>query len=69
MRPAITACNPSRCVIHCKASPITHLLKRHKFVSYQSIDPRPQFQRLYAAPEDKESTEEDEVRLVYTFCF
>lgn len=69
MRPAITACNPSHCVVHCKASPITRPLKRHKFLNYQKTDPRPQFQRLYAAPEDKESTEEDEVRLVYTFFF
>lgn len=68
MRPAITACNPSRCVVHCKASPTTHPQKRHKFLTYQTTASRPQLQRLYAAPEDKESTEEDEVRLVFTFC-
>lgn len=61
MRPAITAFNPSRCVVTCKALPAPHPVKQHKFLRHQPKNSRPQIQRCCATPEDKQSTEEDEV--------
>lgn len=62
MRPAITAFNSS-CGVTCKVLLATHPVKQHKFLRYQPTKSKPQIQRLCATPEDKQSTEEDEVRL------
>lgn len=63
MRPAIAVCTPSHYVVTCQKVSVTNLGRQHRPHRCQTTKARPQLQLLRAAPNDKHSTEDDEVSI------